>query len=100
MFFCRQAKRYYRANRMAPTAAFRLANTCTERRDGRAVVTAVTAKAAKRAINGHKINLAATVSPWRRDASLRMIGAGSSRGRSDEAARQGWWQGSGFAAPK
>jgi GAF domain-containing protein len=43
-------------------------------------VTAVTAKASKRAVNRRKIDPAASVSPWRRDAPLRMIGAGSSHG--------------------
>jgi GAF domain-containing protein len=43
-------------------------------------VTAVTAKAPKRAVNRHKIDPAASESPWRHDAQLRMIGAGSSRG--------------------
>jgi GAF domain-containing protein len=43
-------------------------------------VTAVTAKTAKRAINQPKIDPAASVSPWRHDAQLRMIGAGSGRG--------------------
>jgi hypothetical protein len=41
-----------------------------------AVVTAVTAKAAKRAINRHEIDAAASVSTWRHGAPLRMIGAG------------------------
>jgi hypothetical protein len=58
------------------------------RRHDRAVVTAVTAKAAKPAINRGKDDPAASASPWRHGAQLRMIGAGSSRGRSDEAARQ------------
>jgi hypothetical protein len=41
-----------------------------------AVVMAVTAKAAKPAIDDRKIDPAATVSTWRRGATLRMIGAG------------------------